>query len=61
MFFRKVLSELKESIASLCYIGSRYSQVPELKLLVSQFSLKYGYYISKVNMLMEDGVKEEVL
>jgi len=62
MLFRKVLPEVKEPIASLCYVESRYSELPVLKKLMSQFSLKYGEdFIFKVNMLMEDGVKEQVL
>jgi len=61
MLSRKVLPDVKESIAGLCYVASRCSELPELKILVSQFSLKYGEeYISRVNMLMEHGVKEQV-
>jgi len=61
MLSRKVLPDVKESIAGLCYVASRCSELLELKILVSQFSLKYGEeYISRVNMLMEHGVKEQV-
>ncbi|KEH23883.1 regulator of Vps4 activity in the MVB pathway protein [Medicago truncatula] len=63
MLFREVPPEVNDDIASLCYIGSWYNELPALKMVMSQFSLKYGEeYIDEVNKFKADcGVKEEVI
>jgi len=63
MLFREVPPEVNNEIASLCYIGSWYNELPALKMVMSQFSLKYGEeYIVEVNKFKADcGVNEEVM
>lgn len=62
MFFSEIPPEVNEDIASLCYIGLWYNELPSLKMVLSQFSLKYGEeYIDEVNKFKEDcGVRKEV-
>ncbi|WJX84408.1 Vacuolar protein sorting-associated protein ist1 [Trifolium repens] len=59
----EVPPDMKEIIASLCYIGSRYSELPDLVKLLSQFSRKYGTeFITNAAKLKEDcGVKEQII
>lgn len=60
---REVPLDLKEAIASLCHVGARYSELPDLKKLLSQFSRKYGKeFIANVTKVKADcGVKEKIL
>jgi len=50
---------MKEAIASLCYVGAKYSELPDLQKLRSQFSIKYGEKF--IASLAEGGVNKQVL
>ncbi|XP_045794467.1 uncharacterized protein LOC123889254 [Trifolium pratense] len=59
----EVPPDMKEIIASLCYIGSRYGELPDFNKLLSQFSRKYGSeFITNAAKLKPDcGVKEQII
>lgn len=58
MLFREFIPEMKEAIASLCYIGAKFSELPDLQKLRSQFSKKYGEKF--IASLAECGANKEV-
>jgi hypothetical protein len=62
MFCSEVPPDMKEIIASLCYVGSRYSELPALNKLLSQFSRKYGeeFITNMTNVKADCGVKKKV-
>lgn len=56
---REFIPEMKEAIASLCYVGAKYSELPNLQKLRSQFATKYGEKF--IASLAEFGVNKQVI
>jgi len=63
MMFREAPPDMKEAIATLCFVGSKYNELPALLKVRSQFISKYGeeYIVSLTKSKLDCCVNKKVL